>query len=122
MENTTDVEFNIKIIFYVENYHGAKIYKDPMNRYAVKVKDHPFAMKIAPLVSYQGDRYIGKKGILYLVVEEPLEVDQFGVPVTKRPPVVGEVPPKSPHPDYRLVNSVRAKRVETNDLTIVLYH
>ena len=73
MEDTTDMEFNIKIVFYMENRHGAKIYKNPMHQYMVKVEDHPSALETSPFASYQGDRYIGKKGILYLVVEEPFE-------------------------------------------------
>ena len=46
----------------MEIAHGAKIYKDFIQRYAVKVEDHPSDVDPAPWVNFQGDRFMGRDG------------------------------------------------------------
>ena len=36
----TGMRFNDQIVYYGDNTYGAKVYKAPMNKYLVKVKDH----------------------------------------------------------------------------------
>ena len=65
------LDYNIKITFIRDNNHGALIYKDPLNRFLIKIEDHPTKFEATPFVNYQGDRYIGPQGEMYLVVENP---------------------------------------------------
>ena len=63
--------FKARIKFHMENTYGAKIYKDFMNRYAVKVEDHLTDFDPSPWVNYQEDRYVSKDGSIYLLVNDP---------------------------------------------------
>ena len=53
------------------------------------------------------------------MVENPFEVDRFGVLVL-RLESVAEAPPKSPYLGYRLVNSKHMSRVKTRSLHVAL--
>ena len=44
--------FNMRLAFVKTNGHGAQLYKDPMNRWVVKVEDHSMAFEFAPWVKY----------------------------------------------------------------------
>lgn len=88
----------------MQNTYGARIYRDPMNRFAVKIEDHSFDFDPAPWVNYQEDRYMGRDKVMYLVVENPLVVDVLGNIVPLDPHFGTEVPPTA-QPGLRLVNS-----------------
>ena len=55
----------------MENAHGAKIYKDYNQKFAVKVEDHPSDHDPAPFVNFQGDRFMGRDGTMYLMTDNP---------------------------------------------------
>ena len=65
---------NMKLTF--EKTNGAQLYTDPMNRWVVKVEDHPTTFEDTPWVNYQGDLYMGQGGECYLVTKEPKNVDK----------------------------------------------
>ena len=73
-----DLEFDGRLRFILENNHGAKIYRDFVNRFAVKVEDHPTPFDTAPWVNFQEDRYMGRDGSMYLLTEFPDKVDNLG--------------------------------------------
>ena len=70
--------FNMRLVFSKTNAHGAQLYKDPLDRWVVKVEDHPMAFEIAPFVNYQGELYMGQNGQRYVVTKEPENVDKWG--------------------------------------------
>ena len=47
-----DLEYDGRLCFHMENTHGAKIYKDFIQRFAVKVEDHPSEVDPAPWVNF----------------------------------------------------------------------
>ena len=59
------------------NGHGAKLYKDPMNRLVVKVQDHPTTFEATPWVNYQGDLYMRQGGEHLIVTKEPKNIDRW---------------------------------------------
>ncbi|WP_165349227.1 hypothetical protein, partial [Enterobacter cloacae complex sp. 4DZ1-17B1] len=71
------------IKYQYDNEQGAKIYKDGMDRYCVKIEDRPSEFKDLVPVSYSGDRYLDDEGTMYLVVLNPNIVDKWGLMGTK---------------------------------------
>ncbi|RYA62448.1 hypothetical protein DD598_30425, partial [Enterobacter cloacae complex sp. 2DZ2F16B1] len=71
------------IKYQYDNEQGAKIYKDGMDRYCVKIEERPSEFKDLVPVSYSGDRYLDDEGIMYLVVLNPNIVDQWGMMGTR---------------------------------------
>ena len=47
-----ELEYDRRLHFHMENAHGAKIYKDVIQRFAVKVKDHPSDIDPVPWVNF----------------------------------------------------------------------
>ena len=88
------LDYNTKIIFIRDNTHGALIYKDPQNRFLIKIEDHPTEFEATPFVKYEGDRYTGQQGEMYLVVENLDVVDTLRGIQTPEPHEGDEVPPK----------------------------
>lgn len=86
-------EFNVKLVHFLDNTYGAKIFKDPVNQYVVKIEDHIFEFEASQFVNYQGDCYMGKDKVMYLVVENPMIVDVLGHEVNLDPNEVKEAPP-----------------------------
>ena len=72
------LDFNTKITFIRDNTFGALIYKYLSNRFLINIEDHPSDFNATPLVNYQGDRYIGPQGEMYLVVENAKIIDTLG--------------------------------------------
>ena len=70
--------FNMRLVFSKTNAHGSQLYKDPLDRWVIKVKDHPTAFEIAPFMTYQGELYMGQNGERYVVTKEPENVDKWG--------------------------------------------
>ena len=79
MPNKNGLDYNTKLNFQGLNKHNAKIYKDNQRRYVVKVKDHPLEEdEPSVMANYQGDRYMGPHGVMYLLVENPQRVGPLG--------------------------------------------
>ena len=116
-----DLEYDGRLRFTKENEHGGLIYKDFINRYVVKIEDHVTPFDPSPWVNFQGDRYMGKDGSMYMLTEFPEEVDKLGNLVVPEIKVDDEGPPKVNLPNFKLVNSVWVHRVLIDDMTKVLY-
>lgn len=87
------IDYDGTLRFHKENAHGAKIYRDFIHRFAVKVEDHPSDFEPSPRVNYQGDRYMSENGVMYLLVDDPENVDTLGQPIAREPFEVEEGPP-----------------------------
>ena len=79
----TSLKYNMTSEYQIENSHGAKIYVDPLGRSAVRIDDHEIEFRQEVPVSVQGDRYIDPYATMYLVVEDPMNYNQWGVKVDK---------------------------------------
>ena len=62
------LSYDDQLTYSMQNTYGAKIYRDSMNRFAVKIEDHSSEFDPAPWVNYQEDRYMGRDRVMYLVV------------------------------------------------------
>ena len=61
--------FNMRLVFSTKtNTHGAQMYKDPLDRWVVKIADHPMAFEIAPFVNYQEELYMEQNGERFVVL------------------------------------------------------
>ena len=116
-----ELDYNIRLQYHLENKHGAKIYKDFLNRYAVKIEDHASAFDPSPWVNYQEDRYMGKDAVMYLIVDKPGDVDTLGNLMPEQPAQVDEGPPTTIIQGFKLVNSITTHRVLIDDVTKALY-
>ena len=76
-----ELDYDGRLRFVMENNHGALIYKDFINRYAVKIEDHVTIFDPAPWVNFQGDRYMGRDGGMYVLIENIDEIDKLGTRV-----------------------------------------
>ena len=47
--------FNMGLTFVKTNSHGAQLYKDPMNRWVLKIKDHLMDFEATAWVNFQGE-------------------------------------------------------------------
>ena len=61
------MDFNVGLVFVHTNAHDAHLYKDPMNRWVVKIEEHPMAFDLSPWVNYQGEMYVEQEGACYQV-------------------------------------------------------
>ena len=68
--------FNMRLAFAKANSHKAQLYKDPKSRWVVKIEDIPIAFKVAPLVNYQGDLYMGQGEERYIVTIDMENMDK----------------------------------------------
>lgn len=68
-------------------------------------EDHHSTSDLAPWVNFQEDRYMGKDGVTYLVVDNPDTVDYLGSIVPPDVHIQAEEPPKPVEPNLKLVNS-----------------
>ena len=116
-----DLEYDGRLRYVKENTYEALIYKDFINRYVVKIEDHLTPFDPTPWVNFQGDRYMGKDGSMYMLTEFPEEVDKLGNRVVPEPKMEEEGPPKVDLPNFRLVNSMWVHRILIDDTTRMLY-
>ena len=126
MPDETGLDYNTKLNFQGLNVHNAKIYKDNQGRYVVKVEDHPSEDEPSVMANYQGDRYMGPHGVMYLLVEDLASVGPLGelMPRPDNEPDLREVeerPPEMSPEDMRLINSFRVNRVPIDDNAKALY-
>ena len=89
-----ELEYDRKLRFLSENSRGALIYKDFINRNAVKIEDHFTVFDPAPWVNFRRDRYMEKDGSTYMLTEFPEEVDKMGSRVLEEVKLEEEGPPK----------------------------
>ena len=116
-----ELEYDGTLRFHMTNAHGARIYRDFISRFAVRVEDHSSPVNPAPRVNYQGDRYMDRHGVMYLLVEDPEVVDVLGNLVDKENGLIEEGPPKIEQQGLRLINSIWTRRVPIDDATKALY-
>ena len=116
-----ELEFNIRLKFQRENIHGAKIYKDFIGRYVVKIEDQASDFDPAPCVNYQGDRFMGMDASVYFLVENPESVDSLGYAILEEPRLVKEEPPIISKPGLTYIYSIRAQKVLIDDTTKAIY-
>ena len=57
--------FNVRLVFAQTNTQDAQLFKDPMNRWVVKIEEHPTAFDPSPWVNYQGEMFMGQEGVHY---------------------------------------------------------
>ena len=112
------MDFNVRLEFVHTNAHDAQLYKDPMNRWVVKIEEHPTAFDPSPWVNYQGEMYVGQEGACYQVTEEPDNVDKLGQWVIVQK--VEEPPYEETH-ELKLFTSVKVTRILVDDQDIALY-
>ncbi|RYA39310.1 hypothetical protein DD606_25800, partial [Enterobacter cloacae complex sp. GF14B] len=111
------------IKYQYDNEQGARIYKDGMDRYCVKIEDRPSEFKDLVPVSYSGDRYLDDEGTMYLVVLNPNIVDKWGLMGTKAK-VDEELEEKAQimnFPDARLRRENETTRINTDNIYVGLY-
>ena len=70
--------YNVRLGFACLNCHDAQLYRDPMNRWLVKIEEHPMAFDLEPSINYQGDSYMGQETIRYQVANEQDNEDKWG--------------------------------------------
>ena len=101
-----ELDYDGRLRFVMENNHGALIYKDFINRHVVKIEDHVAIFDPAPWVNFQGDRYMGRDGAMYVLTKNPDEVDKLGLRVQTETRMEEEGPPRVELVGFRLVNSI----------------
>ena len=97
------------------------VFKDFINCFAIKIEDHATIFDPAPWVSFQGDRYMGRDGSMYMLTDFPQNIDKFGNAVQTRTRIEDEGPPIVDLMGFRLVNSVLVHKAPIDDLDKVLY-
>ncbi|MCO5611004.1 hypothetical protein L7F22_065252 [Adiantum nelumboides] len=109
--------------FQFINELGAKIYKDRMERYCVKVEDRQGDMRDLMPVIYSGDQYFDDQGFMYIVVLNPSIVDKCGMTGTKEKVDVEpeEVAPALDKPNLKLRRINDMTRVKTDNIFLGLY-
>ena len=87
-----------------------------MNRWVVKIEEHPTAFDPAPWVNYQGDIYIGLEGVRYVVITKDLDnVDKWGQEPKE------EEPPYEESNELKLLNVIKVKRVPVDENDLAVY-
>ena len=79
-----ELDYDGRLRFVMENNQGALIYKDFFNQYVVKIEDHVTIFDPAPWVNFQGDRYMGRDGGMYVLTENLDDIDKLGTKVRLR--------------------------------------
>ena len=110
--------FNMRLVFSKTNTHDAQLYKDPLDRWVVKVKDHPTAFEIAPFVNYQGELYMGQNGERYVLTKDLENVDKWGQVVNE---AEAQEPPYGDSEDPKQINVLKVRHVPIDNHNIVLY-
>ena len=71
--------FNTKLIYLRNNKRGAHLYVDPSNQVVVKLADISVAPRPYVQAMFQGDRYVGTEGTIYLTTPSYEDMDSHGV-------------------------------------------
>ena len=89
-----------------------------MNRWVVKIEEHPMTFDPSPWVNYQGEMYMGQEGVRYQDILEPDKVDKWGQVVTTQKP---EEPPYEETPELKLLNALKVIHIPKDDPNMALY-
>ena len=116
-----ELEYDSRLRFQMENLQGAKIYKDTINRLVAKIEDHSTIFDPAPWVNFQGDRYVGRDGSMYVLTENPNEVNKLGCAILRETNSLEEGPPSVGLLGFKLVNSIWVCRILLDDNSKILY-
>ena len=85
--------FNTKLIHVRNNKRGAHLYVDPSNQIVVRLADILVALEPYVQAMFQGDRYVGIEGTIYLITPSYKDMDSHGVVLQSR---AHSEPPMSP--------------------------
>ena len=110
--------FNMRLTFVRTNGHGAQLYKDPMNRWVVKVEDHLIAFEATPWVNYQGELYMGQRGECFIVTKGPKDLYRWGqlIKIAKKKELAyGDLE------ELKLLNLIKVYHMKVGDPNIALY-
>ena len=122
----TAIKYNMTLEYHMDNIHGAKIYVDPLGRYAVRIDDHKIEFIEEFPVSIQGDHYMDLHATKYLIVEDPQVYNHWGVRVRinkgKSPMSDIEGPPLVDDNLLCQVNSILLQQMQVDDPTMGLYY
>ena len=70
--------------YQMKKSYGAKIYVDPIGRFAIRIDNHDIEFCQEIPVSVQGDRFIDPYAtIMYLAVYDPLSYNQWGIKIDR---------------------------------------
>ena len=83
-----------------------------MNRWVVKIEEHPTAFDPSPWVNYQGEMYVGQEGACYQLTAEPNNMDKLGQLVNVQK--IEEPPYEETH-ELKLFTSVKVTRILVDD-------
>ncbi|MCO5599429.1 hypothetical protein L7F22_053532 [Adiantum nelumboides] len=123
---TSDKTTNHQLLYLnyqFENEVDAKIYKDSMEQYFVKLEDRPSDERDVVPVVYSGDRYFDDQEFMYLVVQNLSIVDKWGMIGTKEKVDVEpeETPPALNKPNLKLIRINDMTRVNTDNTFLRLH-
>ena len=76
--------FNTKLIHVCNNKRGAHLYVDPSNQIVVRLADIPAAPEPYVQAMFQGDRYAGTEGTIYLMTTSYEDMDSHGAVLQSR--------------------------------------
>ena len=85
--------FNTKLIHMRNNKRGAHLYVDPSNQVVVRLADIPVTPEPYAQAMFQGDRYLGTEGTIYLITPSYEDMDSHGVVLQTR---ASSEPPMNP--------------------------
>ena len=73
----TTLKYNMTLENHMDNSLGAKIYVDPLGRFALRVNDHDIELYQEILVSLLIDSYMDLYQTIYLIIDELQRVNQW---------------------------------------------
>ena len=93
-----NLKYNMTIECFANNALGAKIYIDPLGRFAKRIEDHVINFVQEMPFNVQGDRYMDPYGTMYILTENPHNMDKWGIirldDKGKQPMGLSEQPPR----------------------------
>ncbi|MCO5595827.1 hypothetical protein L7F22_049878 [Adiantum nelumboides] len=118
MHGPFSMVFNVRLAFAHVNQHGAELYRDPMNKWIVKIAEPTTQFDPAPFANYQGEAYMGQEGDHYVVTNEPENADKWGQQVLAEKL---EEPPFGDSPEMRVLNALKVTHIPVDDLSLAVY-
>ncbi|MCO5574977.1 hypothetical protein L7F22_028774 [Adiantum nelumboides] len=77
----TTVRYKHILTFYKTNVHGAQVYLDPNEEYAIRIDDHDIEFEEEVRTNKQRNMYMDRNGTQYLKLENPEIIDKWGLEV-----------------------------------------
>ena len=75
----TTIKYNMTLEYHMENPLGAKVYVDPLGRYAIKVDDYGIEFQREIRASFQGDRYMDPYATMYILIDDLVSTNKWGI-------------------------------------------